>query len=604
MHFVGEFLLETEDDMMRRITSQTQTSLLKTNRIVFIFLFIGITINSLFAQTPVATITPSPVASPGAAAPILNADESPKYTEEETRNLKEKNPGVAAEDGKKSSKTKKQTNQKSKLTRDEAEANADKRKLNLNVGEDKIVDLDFAMDPDLNKVLTVNTKFVTIRPVTVAGEIRQLVLSPLAAGETTIYIRDGVTGEVKLLFDTTITAGSNLQRRAAELKDLFKDIEGIEIKVLGQKIVIDGDVLVAQDYGRIYAVISDPVYQPIVLPLVGLSPLSLNTLSKEIKRQINAFAPNVNTRVSNGMIFLEGTVDDSTQAARANALAMLYLPEARPGNTVALKDPGAVSVSGGRKLIQNFILVNPPPPRKTDKLIRVTVHYVELKKDYNKAFGFNWNPTFATDGPSVSFGQNSNGTAASSGGSFAATVGNLLPKLSNANTAAFARILKQGTVIVKSGGKAVFKDQIVTPITSLSATGVPQNTGNTTTGFNATIEAQIVGQSDDVLMNLSLENSAVIGASTTTSNKSFSTVVYVRSRESAAIGGIDSGTVTTDFNRQPASGSTGSSFFNLNRSKESTKQKGQFVMFVTPEIIENASDGSADLKKNFRIKVK
>jgi pilus assembly protein CpaC len=39
-------------------------------------------------------------------------------------------------------------------------------------------------------------------------------------------------------------------------------------------------------------------------------------------------------------------------------------------------------------------------------------------------------------------------------------------------------------------------------------------------------------------------------------------------------------------------------------SKNYQKKKSQFVIFVTPQIIENASEGTEDLKKNFRVKVK
>jgi pilus assembly protein CpaC len=44
--------------------------------------------------------------------------------------------------------------------------------------------------------------------------------------------------------------------------------------------------------------------------------------------------------------------------------------------------------------------------------------------------------------------------------------------------------------------------------------------------------------------------------------------------------------------------------FNLTHSKGYTKNKSQYVIFVTPQIVESASEGTEDLKRNFRVRVK
>lgn len=96
------------------------------------------------------------------------------------------------------------------------------------------------------------------------------------------------------------------------------------------------------------------------------------------------------------------------------------------------------------------------------------------------------------------------------------------------------------------------------------------------------------------------------GAAAMTSNHAISTVVYIRSGESAAIAGINSSDTGTDFNKDdPAPGNFAqgtSPLFSLLRSKNYRKKKSQFVIFVTPQLIESASDGSEDLKRNFRIR--
>jgi pilus assembly protein CpaC len=312
--------------------------------------------------------------------------------------------------------------------------------------------------------------------------------------------------------------------------------------------------------------------------------------------------------VTNGMIFLEGTVDDLSQAARAEMVANLYLPEATPENAIIKNESGPFKQQkgaggSGRKIIYSLILVNPAPPRKAEKLIRVTVHYVELKKDYTRGFGFQWNPSFASNGPSVSFGQNPDGTTGSSSGTFTGTLSNLLPKLSSANAAGFVRILKQGTVIVKNGIKAKIYDGVVTQVTGLTVQGAPTALPAINLGLTVEVTPKILPNTDDIEMDLMVDNTSAVGSTQSQSTKRINTTVFVRSRESAALASVDSGSNTTDFNRNPGSEES-SPVFNLNRKKEIAKTKSQFVIFVTPEILEDASSGTAELKKNFRIKVK
>ena len=73
--------------------------------------------------------------------------------------------------------------------------------------------------------------------------------------------------------------------------------------------------------------------------------------------------------------------------------------------------------------------------------------------------------------------------------------------------------------------------------------------------------------------------------------------------------GVTSSDVGTEFNKddpQPGSfsGTARTRCSRLVHSKNYHKKKSQFVIFVTPQIIENASEGTEDLKKNFRVKVK
>jgi pilus assembly protein CpaC len=520
------------------------------------------------------------------------------------RPAKAEEPAAAAGDA--PAKTKKNRYKRSKLTSDESEATADHRPLYLSTGEDRTVDVDFDVNGGANGIAIGNPTVVATTLVRI-GDKRQIVFKPLKSGNSTVTVRDA-DGTLRLIFDVKV-GGSSLLKVAGEVRNLLRDIEGIDIRIVGQKIVIDGEVLVPADYGRLESVTTDASYKDVVMNLATLSPLAMQVLAKRIQEDINTFAPNVRTRVVNGMIFLEGQVDSKDQADRALRIGHLYMPASIPSTTLE-KDNTAHNWVG-RDPIQTFLVINPPPAKKQEKLVRVTIHFVELDKDYLKIFGFKWEPGFTAD-PQIAIGQGQTG-AAGTGASFSATISSLIPHLQSLQKAGYARILKSGTVIVRSGQPASLTEQQQLPFAVQGPNGQTAPS-SATVGLEVGVTPKILGQSEDIEMDLKINQVSVVGrqpangGAPTTSSHKVDTKIYVKSSESAAVAGVTSSDIGTDFNKDdPNSGSFAQGtdpLFTLEHTKNYHKKKSQFVIFVTPQIIENASEGTDDLKKNFRVKVR
>lgn len=497
----------------------------------------------------------------------------------------------------------------SRLTTRKSEAVADRRGMLLATGEDRVVDLTFNDVEPTNGITVGNPKIVATTLVTL-GEKKQIVFRPLGQGRTTVTVRD-VEGELRLVFIVRVTE-TNLMKICNELRQLLRDIDGIDIKIRGDKIFIDGEIMVPTDYGRLLNILKaeNSPYTTHVMNLVTMSPLAMRLLSNRIQQDISGFAPNVSARVVNGKIWLEGSVDNGNQAARAAKVAELYLPDISPGNPLD-KDEFASRIPA-RSLVQNFIVINPPPPSKRDKMVRVTTHFVELSKDYQKVFGFKWEPGFSSDSR-ITIGQSASGaTGATTGGgpNFAATIVNLFPSLNNAQNAGYARVLKSGTVLVRSGQPASLNDEMVIPVL-VQGEGGETTTRDVPIGLTLAVTPLILGQSDDIEMDVEMQQINLVGRSVASPRRAqhrVKTKIYVRANESAAIAGVDTSNIQTDFNKDdPNAGGFGGqtrSLFKLLRSKSYSKAKSQFVMFVTPQIVENASEGTKDLKKNFRVKVR
>jgi pilus assembly protein CpaC len=502
---------------------------------------------------------------------------------------------------------KKNKYRRSRLTRDEFQLKTDKRVIQVSAGEDRTVDLDFAIENVERDIKNANPQVVGVTPAIVGEEAKQIIFTGLKQGDTTVTVRDP-SGKNGVIFIVSVT-GSNLVKLRNEIRSLLKDVVGVDVKIVGQKVVLDGEVMVMSDYDRIYQVVTDKLYADRVLNLTTISPLLLLTIAKKIEEDVRTFAPNVKARPVNGMIFLEGSVDNLDQSKRAVEVAKLYLPEITLTSPLDIaKDAPVKKLS--RSMIQNFILINPPPPKKQDKLVRITVHFVELSKGYNRLFGFRWAPGFVSE-PQVSMGLNADGSG-TSGSSFSATLSSLFPKLRSAQNAGYARILRTASVIVKSKERATFRSGKSIPFLIPASGTQPATVQMQNIDFRVDVYPTVVGQSDDIEIKINLNQSQAGGAgaqgAVETTNSEITTSLYVKSSESAAISNFSSMDVSTDFNKDPPGGNSrspqGGEVFDLIRSKNYKKSRKQFVVFVTPQIIESAVEGSEEAKKNFRIRVK
>ena len=507
--------------------------------------------------------------------------------------------------------------QKSKLTSDFSEETADHRSLVLEMGVDKVVDLnnDFKLGDRAHSIMEGNTNLVKTVVANV-GTKKQLIFKALGEGETNVMVRDA-DGNVRVIFDIFI-AKQNLVRFLERLREKLRDIEGITINIEDQKIVIRGEVLSPNDYGLIVNELADKTYGDVVINKATMSTVTLNALAKKIESDVQIFAPTVKTNVLNGKIIMEGSVESAGLRDRCLRRAEWYLPTVRVSDPIA-NATNAEKTDKPLQLIQSDIQVTPPPPKRESKLLRITVYYVELTKDFLKAFGFKWQPGFTAD-PSISIGSatNQTGTTTTSGSggfTFSGTLSSLFPALNAPpSSASFGRILKTGVIVVKSADKGYFSDIESIPTLTLGANGTTGAGAPSKIGLTVAITPTIL-QAQDVDLNMDIDESKSIGQGAggqpITASRHVTTRLYLKSGETAAVTEVNSQDMSTTFNRDDANpgtfganatGVTTKPIFTLQRSKNSAKNRGQFVIFVSPQVIESAAEGTEDLKKNFRMK--
>jgi pilus assembly protein CpaC len=461
------------------------------------------------------------------------------------------------------------------------------------VGIDKFIKLDFVPYTDVH----IGNR--AILDYKISPQRREVVLNGQKPGKTSVIIRD-TTGDVRKKITVNISS-TDQSKIVSELRDFLGDIEGLEIGIKGGKVYIGGEIVVPNSVGIINTVLSK---YPDVIQIYELSPHTQGIIGQKMQAEIQrAGLKDVSVRIVNKVYWLEGVVSSEGDKELATKLAEGYLPEIQIKELSKQSD--RASAISARPVIQNFITINPakqkpePPP----KLVKIIAQFVELKKDYNRIFGFKWTPTLSTGGGSIQFGKTvSDGVTTKSNGTFSGTIANLFPQLAAAKSAGYAREIQQGMVIVKDRTRAKIQKRSTVPF--VLGTGEFQRAANVETGFVLEVRPGILGEDKiDLGIGLSVTMSHASNGNTT---NQVETNLVVKSRDSAVVGGISINENQTQYDKDPPFGQdkvdpeTGSPLFSFLRSKSYSINKSQFVVFITPEIIESASKATGEVKSKFR----
>ena len=463
------------------------------------------------------------------------------------------------------------------------------RELEVAVGIDEVVKIDF----DFSTKIDIGNE--QILNLVVVPQKKEVTFKGIKPGRTNVTIRDNV-GDIRLRYIVTVTASGKSQV-VSELRELIGDVEGLEIGIRGGKVYVGGEIVVPADITRVNTVLE--TYTD-VLRLVQISPQTQRVIARKMMDELaKNQLKDVTVRVVNRVFWLEGVVSSNDKKSLAVAIASAYLPD-----RIGLDPKGLLSVK--RDDILDFISVNekkdPPPPPKQ---VKITSQFVELSKDYSRIFGFKWAPLINEEGGSISLGQDADGGARSTGTTLAATISNLFPKLNSARSAGYARVVQSGMVVTKD--KETAKIDKETEIPYAIGTGDFTRASTASVGFSMEVTPKILEQ-EKVEMGIGISvnlraSVSTSGTPSTTKNTIKSTVV-IKSKESAAIGGIVQNQSTTAYDKDdPAPSSADSpppALFRILRSKNHQISRNQYVMFLTPEIIESATTGTEEIRKKFR----
>ena len=434
-------------------------------------------------------------------------------------------------------------------------------------------------------------RFTNLKYNSSAGVIR---FTPKRVGVSALNIMDS---KGQILKKLTLRVGkTDLQQSATEIQSLLRTVDGIQVKILNNKVVVDGEILVPRDMRRIHDVVQE--YKGRATSLVTLSPLAQNKVAKFIEKEIND--PNITVRATNMVFILEGFVSKESEKKRAFEIAQLYLPDHIVDRAISENKVKEWK----RTPVLNYIQVRTKKKDERPKLVQLIVHYVELNKDYADSFRFQWTPQIDDTPTKFTFHTGSSGLGAI-GGVLAGTINNFLPKLNWAKSFGFARILHSANVITESGKPATISSKKQTPFQGSTGKDGEQTVEMAETGIEMRLTPNVAGPRGDSvqLTDVGFTVSNMVGSTggkPITTNRTLKTNIHVQNGLSAVMGGVISNKTFSDYNREPPQGSS-RPLFTFLASKKFHRSQSQFVVFVTPIIKTSASSGVKRIKKKFKL---
>lgn len=396
---------------------------------------------------------------------------------------------------------------------------------------------------------------------------QEILINAKKPGQSNIFIWGSNDEKAEI---QVFVKSSEINNMANELKEVIRDIEGVEVRVIGSRIFVEGQVFTQNAMRRVEKVIAG---MPDVVNLVEFSPVMKDIVKSEIEKALAAQnMKNLRVTVTKNNFMLTGTVGSETESKRAQIIAEAYSPSIINAIAIQKAVPKTKSTAAA-----------PPPPPPKSILIEMSLNIMEIEKAALRDVGIHWNPGGSL-GASGSY-SGASGSSPSLSGSLAGTISNLFPKMRKIQESGRGRSLMQQTLITKSGESAQFFAGSEVPI-SISQPGGTMSVEFKKVGVTLNFKPEI-DYYNNIVSIIKVESSSITGAgpggAPVISNTNLNTVLSVPDGNSIALGGLVGQKELEADSASPPGG--GSSLFQANKGTRRETDSREVIIFVTPRIL-------------------
>ena len=426
--------------------------------------------------------------------------------------------------------------------------------ISLGVGTQKVITV-----PGIQRVAVGDSAIADVKTI---GN-NQLLVIGAGEGKTTLLIWKSSGQRISYLVSVRKQDPNEV---ISEIKKLLGEIEGVTVRMVGDRIYLDGQAYTQADADRIDQVVG---LYPNVKSFVKIAPNAKKLVAQNLNAAFQkAGLKNVQANVVGSTIFLEGSVESQQDLQKAELI------------TKAI----------GEK-VENLLVVG------IKRMILSEVQFVEIRRDSKDRYGIRY-PTDISGNAGAVFNINKElfpGTFADGSSSYSARLTSGLA-IGFQNNDGYGRLLAQPKLVCASGEKAEFLSggEVPIPLITNSQFTVEYKpygvilrlrpTADRSGNIQTEVEAEV--SEIDQSVAVSIGGSASIPGFRTRKVK---TNVTVRHGETIVLSGVFSHDEQKSVSKLPGLGHIpiiGELF--KNRAFDSTKR--ELVIFVTPRIVNPDSD--------------
>jgi len=227
--------------------------------------------------------------------------------------------------------------------------------LRLSLGQQQVLDVPVPLE----QVAIGDPRVVDVKIIT---QGRQVLVTAIGKGTTDLITWDVEGHQTTTLVNVILKDVRLIQR---EVAGMLGSMEGVTTQLVGDRVVVDGEVFTPRDMERIERVAK--VYPEEVTLLVHMSPSVSRLLASEITRMLqeNGY-PDVHAVGIGDKVFLEGTVSRKDEVDEVLKLAEAYFKPC----------VNLVRMAG-----------------RVEELVLIDIRFVEVGKNLAEKIGVNWDDT-------------------------------------------------------------------------------------------------------------------------------------------------------------------------------------------------------------------
>ena len=451
-------------------------------------------------------------------------------------------------------------------TQARAQAQADNGStISLGVGQQKTISVS-----NVQRVAIGDPEVADVKQVGGGGE---LLITGVAEGRTSLLVWRSNDSRISYL---VVVRKQDPKEVVSEVRALLGDREGIQIRVVGDRVYLDGETITTDDYERVQQVTTlYPSVKSFVRPSGNAKRLAAEALNRAFQK---AGLRGVQATVLGNTIFLEGWVEQKEDIAKADLVVKAVGEHA-----------------------ENLLVVG------TKRMVLVEVEFVEVTYNDDKAVGIK--PPLdlvSADGSGITF--NLTKPLPGLGDTMTLPVANIQTTLAATTDFSikarfdqtYGRVLSQPKLVCASGEKAEFLAGGEVPILMITANqasiefkkyGIMLNI-TPTADRSGNIGTEIFAEVSDIDQTLGIHQGGYDVPAFKTRN--VKTNVTVKDGETIALSGLFNYSEEKDVSKIPLLGHI-PILGELFKSREFLDKKTELAIYVTPHIVSPGSEKVKDL---------